>query len=167
VPVLSTVPTHVTVSPFLALPASTTFQPFTVTSSRWLSRQSETTVASPTRCPLEFLIDFDSNRKWRSIRVPRNESPRPCSCQVRRGLLRGCFDVEEQEDESKNANWAFGCRSLLSSCNHGSKASRVRAATTVSIKVMPISMPLPSSTTSLTKSGFINSSRRISASSPA
>jgi hypothetical protein len=46
------------VSPAASLPAITTFVPFEVASSLWLSRQSETTLASPTRCPLEFVFIF-------------------------------------------------------------------------------------------------------------
>ena len=55
----------------------------------------------------------------------------------------------------------------VSLCAQGSKAIRVTAATTVSMKITTISIPLLISTTSLTKSGFIRSSRRIPVSSRA
>ena len=58
VPVLSTVPRKVTVSPFSSLPASTTLEPFTVICRWWLSRQSETRLASPIRRPLKSLLIF-------------------------------------------------------------------------------------------------------------
>src|SRR5882724_11191021 len=47
------VPLKVTVSPVASLPARTIFEPLTVTWRRWLSRQSDTRLASPTRCPRE------------------------------------------------------------------------------------------------------------------
>jgi hypothetical protein len=58
VPVVSNVPLKETPSPFVSFPSRTTFAPFTVTVRRGLSRQSDTRLASPTKCPFEFLLIF-------------------------------------------------------------------------------------------------------------
>ncbi len=53
VPVVSMVPLKVTLSSLASLPARTIFEPPTVTLRRWLSRQSDTRLESPTRRPRE------------------------------------------------------------------------------------------------------------------